>query len=156
MVRYFIAIVALYAAILWFFGWPGVWVFAAQSVVAVIELELTDYIEHYGLVRARHEGSPEPISALHSWDTDSPLTNWYLFHLGRHADHHIHPGRCYQLLESLPDSPRLPAGYPAMLLVALVPPVWRRIMDRRVDAVSGSGEPLGNTGTASLTGSGTL
>jgi len=136
MVRYGIAIVALYAAILLAFGWVGVLFFAAQSFVAVVELELTDYIEHYGLVRNENNGSPEPVAARHSWDTDSPLTNWYLFQLGRHADHHLHAGRRYQLLESRPGSPRLPTGYPAMLVLALVPPLWRRIMDHRVDAVA--------------------
>ncbi len=138
MVRYGIAIIILYGAILSAFGWTGVLFFAAQSLVAVVELELTDYIEHYGLVRSEHNGSPEPVAARHSWDTDSPLTNWYLFQLGRHADHHLHAGRRYQLLESRPDSPHLPGGYSAMLIVALVPPLWRRIMDHRVDAVTES------------------
>ena len=135
MLHYGIIAIAVYAAVLIVFGWGGVLFFAAQSFVAVAELELTNYVEHYGLTRKDHAGSPERFAAHHAWDTDSPLTNWYLFQLGRHADHHMHPGRRYQRLESLPESPRLPAGYSAMLLLALVPPLWRRVMDRRIDAI---------------------
>lgn len=141
MVRYGIVIALIYAVILSVFGWGGVLFFAAQGFVAVAELELINYIEHYGLVRRERGGSAERVAAHHSWDTDSPLTNWYLFQLGRHADHHLHAGRRYQLLESLPQSPRLPTGYPAMLLLALVPPLWRRIMDRRIDALSSAPQP---------------
>ncbi len=134
MVRYGIATVIVYAAILVAFGWPGILFFAAQSFVAIAELEMINYIEHYGLVRRQNGGATEPVAAHHAWDTDSPLTNWYLFQLGRHADHHLHAGRRYQLLESLDDSPRLPAGYSAMVVLAMIPPWWRRVMDHRVEA----------------------
>ena len=138
LLRYGIGMIVVYVMVLIVFGWVGVAFFAAQCFVAVMELELTNYVEHYGLVRKDHNGTPERVAAHHAWDTDSPLTNWYLFQLGRHADHHLHPGRRYQLLESLPDSPRLPAGYSAMLLLALIPPLWRGVMDRRIDTVAGA------------------
>ena len=139
MVLYGLALTLVYVTILIVFGWGGVLFFAAQSFVAVAELEMINYIEHYGLVRRRDEGALEPMAARHAWDTNSALTNWHLFQLGRHADHHLHAGRRYQLLESLEKSPRLPGGYPVMILLALLPPLWLRVMNRRLNAIDQQG-----------------
>jgi alkane 1-monooxygenase len=69
------------------------------------------------------------------------VSNLVVFHLQRHSDHHAHPGRSYQSLRDLPDLPRLPSGYFGMFLVAYLPLLWFRVMDRRVvDAVRGRPE----------------
>ena len=117
--------------------WIGVAYFLAQALVAITLLEIINYIEHYGLSRRIEDGeddSPryERVTHLHSWNSNFALTNALLFQLQRHSDHHAHSFRRYQTLRHHPDSPQLPAGYSTMVLVALVPPLWFRVMDGRI------------------------
>lgn len=112
------------SALLFFFG---------QSAVAVLLLEAVNYLEHYGLERREvAPGRFEKVEPIHSWNSSHILSNWFLFHLQRHSDHHAHAGRRYQILRHFEEAPQLPMGYPGMLLLALVPPLWRRVMDPRV------------------------
>ena len=107
--------------------------FISQSVVAFTLLELVNYIEHYGIVR--REVSPgvyERVSPHHSWNANQLVSNFFLFQLQRHSDHHVHAIRRYQVLRHYPESPQLPASYPTMILVALLPPLWFRLMDGKL------------------------
>jgi alkane 1-monooxygenase len=115
-------------------GGPASGVFAlGQAAVAVVLLEVTNYMEHYGLQRRRHDsGRYEPVRPEHSWNADFPVSNWLLFNLQLHSDHHAHVARPFEALRSMPQAPQLPAGYPTMLLVALVPPLWFRVMHSRL------------------------
>ena len=120
-------------------GLAGVAVFAAQAFVAVTLLEVINYVEHYGLVRAQTaSGAYERVRPHHSWNSTHRLTGRLLFNLPRHADHHAFAHRPYDQLRPWTDAPELPYGYPTMVLIALVPPLWRRIMDPRVAAVRAS------------------
>lgn len=106
--------------------------FFGQAAVAVGILEAVNYIEHYGLVRRELEpGVFERVTPMHSWNASWPLSNWLLFSLQRHADHHANAGRRYQVLRHIDDGPQLPAGYPTMIPLALVPPLWHLVMDKR-------------------------
>ena len=97
-------------------------------------LEAVNYLEHYGLQRRqRSDGSYEPVDPTHSWNANSAATNYVLFRLGRHSDHHAFPGRRYQILRSHDESPNLPVGYPSAILLALVPPLWFRAMNPLVE-----------------------
>jgi alkane 1-monooxygenase len=134
-VRYPLTLAIVYAVVVVVAGPWGAVFFALQSVVAMTLLEIINYIEHYGL--ARRELSPgvyERCLPAHSWNASERLTNWFLFHLQRHADHHHIASRPYFALRHIEDSPQLPTGYPGMVLLALVPPLWRRVMNPRVDA----------------------
>ena len=107
-----------------------------QAVLAFSLLELVNYLEHYGLLRER-VGQPgreryERVEPRHSWNANQIATNVLLYHLQRHSDHHANPTRRYQALRDYPEAPQLPTGYAGMILVALVPPWWTRIMDPRV------------------------
>jgi alkane 1-monooxygenase len=114
-------------------GIAGTAFFFAQAAVAVVLLEIINYVEHYGLERRLLDsGRFERVGPQHSWNASHRLTNWYLFNLQRHADHHGFANRPYWLLRHVPDSPQLPAGYATMCLLALVPPLWRQVMDPRV------------------------
>lgn len=111
--------------------------FFAQSFVAVALLEIVNYIEHYGLTRRAYLSSDgvvryERVNHLHSWNANFAVTNALLFQLQRHSDHHAFGFRRYQALRHHPDSPQLPAGYPTMVLIALIPPLWFHIMNPRV------------------------
>jgi alkane 1-monooxygenase len=115
------------------FGPRAVWFFFAQSVVAVAFLETINYIEHYGLERRQlRPGVYERVTPVHSWNASHWLTNVLLFNLQRHSDHHAWPARPYYKLRHRPDAPQLPTGYAGMALLAMVPPLWRRVMDPRV------------------------
>lgn len=93
-------------------------------------------VEHYGLERRRQPGGRwEKVDPTHSWNSDFVLSNLVLFQLQRHSDHHAHALRRYQLLRHFDQSPQLPGGYGAMVLLALVPWAWRRVMDPRVARV---------------------
>lgn len=124
----------LFAAALGFlFGWQAVVYFFVQSIVAVLLLETVNYLEHYGLERRETKpGVYEKVSPLHSWNSNHIATNYFLFKLQRHSDHHAHPVRRYQTLRHFDESPQLPTGYAGMILLAVIPPIWRKIMDPRV------------------------
>ncbi|MEV4489698.1 alkane 1-monooxygenase [Micromonospora coxensis] len=137
--------VVLYAVLAVVFG-PGVLVFLAlQAVVGFSLLEVVNYLEHYGLARQRTAaGRYEKVDPRHSWNSDRTVTNVFLFQLQRHSDHHANPLRRYQTLRSFDSSPQLPAGYATMVVAALVPPLWRRVMDHRVLAHYGGDLALAN------------
>ena len=117
------------------FGGPGVGLFAFQALVAVWQLELTNYVEHYGLTRKYlGDGRYEPVRPHHSWDSTHAVSNLLLINLQRHADHHVHPQRRFPLLQSYGphEVPQLPTGYPPMTAMAMIPPLWRRRFNPRV------------------------
>jgi alkane 1-monooxygenase len=104
-----------------------------QAVIGFSLLEVVNYLEHYGLQRQRREdGRYERTQPGHSWNSNSVASNVLLYHLQRHSDHHANPVRRYQALRHVKEAPQLPTGYAGMILTALFPPVWRRIMDQRV------------------------
>ena len=115
------------------FGPLAVAFFFGQGAMAVTLLEAVNYIEHYGLERRKlADGRYERPAAQHSWDAYERLSNCFLVHLQRHADHHLNPMRPYAALQPQPDSPRLPLGYPGMVPLAFLPPLWFAVMNPRV------------------------
>ncbi len=116
-------------------GWSGLALFLMQAGVAIWQLELVNYVEHYGLTR-KHlgDGKYEHVAPRHSWNAAQKASNWLLINLQRHSDHHYKPSRRFPLLQNYTDSeaPQLPYGYPVMTMAAMVPPLWRRIMNPRV------------------------
>ncbi|WP_375498912.1 alkane 1-monooxygenase [uncultured Jatrophihabitans sp.] len=127
--------VGLWAVTIVLFG-VGIWPYLLlQAVLAFSLLEAVNYIEHYGLRRASlPNGRYERVTPRHSWNSNHLTTNLFLYHLQRHSDHHANPTRRYQSLRHFEESPQLPAGYAAMILLAYLPPLWRRVMDKRVFA----------------------
>ena len=116
-------------------GWMGLLLFLFQAFVAVWQLELVNYVEHYGLTR-KHlgDGKYEPQKPHHSWNAGHMASNRLLINLQRHSDHHYNPNRRFPLLQtySEDDAPQLPYGYPVMTTLAMIPPLWRRKMNPRV------------------------
>lgn len=118
-------------------GVQGLALFLCQAAVAVWQLEVVNYVEHYGLTRKYlGEGRYERILPRHSWNASHRATSWLLINLQRHSDHHTRPDRRFPLLQTYsPDeAPQLPHGYPVMTILAMVPPWWRRRMNPRVRA----------------------
>jgi alkane 1-monooxygenase len=103
--------------------------FVSQAMVAILLLELINYIEHYGLRRREDE----PVTPFHSWNAGHRVTNYFLIKLQRHSDHHAFAGRRYQVLRSWKEAPQLPTGYAGMVLCSLCPPLFCWIMNSRVE-----------------------
>jgi alkane 1-monooxygenase len=133
--RYWALQGAMIAIVLLIGGWAGLGLFLFQAFIAVTLLELTNYIEHYGLTRKHLGGGKyEHVQPRHSWNASHRVSNWLLINLQRHSDHHYKPSRRFPLLQtySEADAPQLPLGYPAMTAIALFPPLWRKHMNPRV------------------------
>lgn len=116
-------------------GWLGVVLFVFQAFVAIWQLELVNYVEHYGLTRKYlGDGRYEHVRPHHSWNSAHRFSNWLLINLQRHSDHHYKPDRRFSLLQnySAAEAPQLPQGYPMMTALAMIPPLWRRRMNPRV------------------------
>jgi len=125
--------IALAATVSWWAGSVGLLAWAGQALMAIISLEIINYVEHYGLRRRQlPNGKYQRPSPQDSWNSDFWLSNQLLLHLQRHSDHHARPRLDYQNLQSVPDAPQLPAGYATMFLLALLPPLWFRIMHPRL------------------------
>ncbi|UPU46249.1 MULTISPECIES: alkane 1-monooxygenase [Rhodococcus] len=125
--------VGMFAILIAVFGWQIVPWLLLQAFAGISFLEAANYLEHYGLLRARREdGSFIKARPEDSWNSDHLVSNLFLYQLQRHSDHHANPRLRYQSLRSAPTAPQLPAGYAVMIVCAWIPPVWRRIMDHRV------------------------
>jgi alkane 1-monooxygenase len=107
--------------------------FLAAAAMGIILLETVNYIEHYGLLRVKvSEFRYENAQPAHSWNSNHPLGRFMLFELTRHSDHHAHPHKPYPVLDHFDEAPQMPAGYPAMMVLAAIPPIWFRVMNPRL------------------------
>lgn len=114
-------------------GWWVTLNVCIAGALGIILLETVDYIEHYGLERKKiSEKRYEDVNPIHSWNADFVFGRLVLFELTRHSDHHTTPSKHYQLLDSKEEASTLPAGYPAMMLLAMLPPIWFFVMNKRI------------------------
>ncbi len=133
--RYAAGTAVFVALAAWVGGWAGVGLFFVQSFFAILQLEEVNYVEHYGLTRKYLGGGKfERVAPRHSWNASHRATNYLLINLQRHSDHHYRPDRRFPLLQHYPsrEAPQLPFGYPLMIMIALNPPLWMRMMNKRV------------------------
>ena len=120
----------LYALIVLFLGFGSLGFFILQGVLAIMVLETINYIQHYGLRRDHQNGQVDSMQNKHAWDS-SAISNFALFNLGLHGEHHTAAARPFYVLSSANSCNRLPAGYFTMAFLALIPPLWRRVMHRQ-------------------------
>ncbi len=114
-------------------GGPGLIALLCVCAYAEIQIFLADYLQHYGLRRARlPSGRPEPVGPQHSWNSPHWYSSALMLNAPRHSDHHVNPDRRFPDLHLTDQMPRLPYSVPVMAVLALCPPIWRRVMDRRV------------------------
>jgi alkane 1-monooxygenase len=108
--------------------------FIAAATVGFLLLETVNYIEHYGLRRKKIDGEYyEKVMPIHSWNSNHPIGRIMLFELTRHSDHHYMASRKYQILRHFDHSPQMPTGYPGMMVLALFPPLWFKVMHKAID-----------------------
>jgi alkane 1-monooxygenase len=126
----------LWGALIAVFGWGIAPYLVIQAIMGFSLLEVVNYMEHYGMLRQKvgvgDRQRYERVDPSHSWNSNNIATNVLLYHLQRHSDHHANPTRRYQTLRDFEESPVLPTGYAGMIVLAIIPPLWRKVMDQRV------------------------
>ncbi len=133
MIQFHVIQFALIGLIFYFFGWLVCIYFIASAGTGILLLETVNYIEHYGLQRKQTmDGNYERALPIHSWNSNHIIGRLMLFELSRHSDHHYLASRKYQLLRHFDDSPQMPTGYPGMMMLALIPPAWLYVMNRKI------------------------
>ncbi|MGE0638614.1 MAG: alkane 1-monooxygenase [Bacteroidia bacterium] len=134
MIRFQLIQLALLAVIYFVFGLMPMIYFLVASLIGILLLETINYVEHYGLRRKKTgPDSFEKVLPVHSWNSNHPIGRIVLFELTRHSDHHYKASRKYQVLRHFEEAPQMPLGYPAMVLMALVPPLWFSVMHKQID-----------------------
>lgn len=108
----------------------------AIAIVGFLLLETINYIEHYGLVRAKlPNGRYERVDKRHSWNSNHEFGRIVLYELTRHSDHHFKAAKKYQVLKHHDESPQLPLGYPGSMLMSFVPPLWFYVMNKELQKI---------------------
>lgn len=137
MVALGIITLTILGSLLYFGGGAILLVYLVQGLVTIMLLKWINYVEHYGLVRKVINGKTEQVGDKHSWDSLTAMTNFSLFNLGFHSQHHIRPSVEYHQLPKTKDSwNELPSGYSAMMMLALLPGKWKQVMNRQLDLLN--------------------
>lgn len=137
MIVYSMANITVLGLIYFLFDYKVLIAFVLASVIGILLLGTVDYIEHYGLLRKQNaSGRYERVQHKHSWNSDHQLGRLMLFNLSRHSDHHYKASKKYQLLDSLPESPQMPTGYPGMMMLAAIPPLFFWVMNKRIERIT--------------------
>jgi alkane 1-monooxygenase len=140
MIWYQIIQLAVIVAIVFFFGWETALFFIGAAIIGFLLLETVNYIEHYGLRRKKNGDRYERTMPIHSWNSNHPLGRLFLFELSRHSDHHYIASRKYQLLRHHDESPQMPTGYPGMMVLSLIPPLWFKVVNREIERYRSSSQ----------------
>lgn len=140
---YFTAAIILMPSIFYLiYGLKGMLLQIIIGIGSFLMLETVNYIEHYGLARKKLEnGEYEKVNNTHSWNAPHRLTNYVLFKLQRHSDHHENALKPYQNLCTYEDSPLLPNGYSLCILMAFYPKLWFDVMNPMVESYKNGGKP---------------
>ena len=133
MLRFQIIQIALVTTVALIFGFNTMLFFIAGATIGILILETVNYIEHYGLRRLKVGDGFERTKPIHSWNSNHPIGRILLLEVTRHSDHHYISSKKYQTLKHFDNSPQMPTGYPGMMVLALIPPLWFRIMNKRIE-----------------------
>jgi alkane 1-monooxygenase len=133
MLRFQIIQIVFVLAIGFIFGWKPMLLFIAGATMGILLLETVNYIEHYGLRRKKHGDKYERTLPIHSWNSNHPIGRLVLLELSRHSDHHYMASRKYQILRHFDESPQMPTGYPGMILLSLIPPLWFSVIHKEIE-----------------------
>lgn len=136
MIQFQLLQIIFMAAIYFFFGKDITLSFMASACIGFLLLETVNYIEHYGLQRKKTAEGYERAMPEHSWNSSHILGRLMLFELSRHSDHHYLASRKYQVLRHHEDAPQMPTGYPGMMILSLLPPLWFSVMHKRMERFS--------------------
>ncbi len=133
MIRFEAIQILFVLAIYLLFGGFATAMFLIVAVLSKLQFETINYIEHYGLSRKKSEKGFKRVLPVHSWNSNQDAGRVLLFELTRHSDHHFKASRKYQILKNYEDVPQMPAGYPAMVMLSLFPPLWFHVVHKQID-----------------------
>ncbi len=133
MLHYFISEIILLLIAFFIAGLNGIIFILFHSLISIILLELVNYIQHYGLERKEINGKYEKYQEHHSWNSRYSPSNWSTFNLGLHSEHHQSASRHYPLLAQDKKIMEMPTSYPGMLMMALIPPIWFKVMNHKLE-----------------------
>lgn len=137
MLQFQLLQITFIAVIYLVFGWWGMIGFLSAALIGIFQLETVNYIEHYGLSRKEiSEGRYERVQPWHSWNSNHVVGRLMLFELSRHSDHHYLASKKYQVLDHHEGSPQMPTGYPGMMVLSLIPPLWFNVMHKKLNTIS--------------------
>lgn len=120
-----------------FFGGMVLGCYLLAALMGILLLETVNYIEHYGLQRERLATKGyERVQVHHSWNSNHVVGRLMLFELSRHSDHHFQASRKYQILKHHEQAPQMPTGYPGMMILAHIPPLWFRVMHKKINQLA--------------------
>ena len=135
MIQFQIIQILFVGLIYYLFGGFILMAFLFNAAIAYVSFETVQYLEHYGLQRKKNEkGRHERVKAHHSWNSNHVFGRLMMFNLSRHSDHHFKAHKKYQALNHHDDAPQLPTGYPGMMILSLIPPLWFYIMNPKLEA----------------------
>ena len=135
MIQFQIIQVLFVGLIYYLFGGLILLAFLFNAAIAYVSFETVQYLEHYGLQRKKNEkGRHERVKAHHSWNSNHVFGRLMMFNSSRHSDHHFKAHKKYQMLNHHDDAPQLPTGYPGMMILSLIPPLWFRVMNPKLEA----------------------
>ena len=132
MIHYFILELTILLISFIIAGMHGIIFILVHSFVSILLLELVDYIQHYGLERKKVNEKYEKYNEFHSWNSRHSSANWSTFNLGLHSEHHQTSSRHYPLLSQHKQQMEMPFNYPVMLIMALLPFIWFKVMDKKI------------------------
>lgn len=133
MLWFFILQLSYLFVVFYFFSFLGLLFVLGSAVMSFLLLETINYIEHYGLQRKKlPSGRYERVREIHSWNSNHIIGRIVLYELTRHSDHHYKASKKYQLLDCHEESPQMPYGYPTSMVMALIPPLWFAVMNKRI------------------------
>ncbi len=133
MIRFQMIQVLYFLAIGLVFSWKAALFAVIVGVIGFLMLETINYVEHYGLRRKKlASGRYEKVQPHHSWNSNHAVGRILLYELTRHSDHHFKANRKYQVLRHFDESPQMPYGYPAAMMMAWLPPLWFKVMNKEV------------------------
>ena len=133
MLHYFVLEIIFLFIAFFIAGINGLVFVIFHSFVSILLLELVNYIQHYGLERKMENGKYERFTDHHSWNSRHISANWSTFNLGLHAEHHQSASKHYPLLSQEEKVIEMPANYSIMLIMALIPPLWFFVMDKKIN-----------------------
>jgi alkane 1-monooxygenase len=129
----YVITVLIFGLVTLLLGWWALFFVLLHVPIVWWQLTSANYIEHYGLLRQKDDnGKYERCEPWHSWNSNHLISNLVLFHLQRHSDHHANPARHYQSLRHFPEAPQLPTGYMGMFVLAYIPPLWFKVMNKKI------------------------
>jgi len=141
MLRFQIIQLSILVAIFVIFDWQVLLFYLGGASLGFLLLETVNYIEHYGLRRKKiTDGRYERTLPIHSWNSNHSLGRILLLEVTRHSDHHYLANRKYQVLRHFDESPQMPTGYPGMMLLSLIPPLWFKVMHRQIEKYRATSE----------------